>query len=260
MIAEPELPLAIDAAAGRAAHRAELRRRLLTAPPAYLDGALGNPQLGGDELLLLLRNRRASESILTRVAQNASWLRKAEVRRLLVQHPRVPLALARELVGRLGWKDLLEVSVGPHVHPVARRQAERLLLARLEELSSGERVTLARRAPRAVLAPLILTDDPRVLESALGNPALTEPNAVEIARAARSGAEVLQRMAAHPRWGVRQSVRAALLGNARTPVPVALRLVMELPRRELRRLVAVGGLPRIVHVAAERRLEAGGAM
>jgi len=258
VIADPETPSALDASAGRVASRAELRRRLRTAPPDFLAGALLNPLVGSEELLLLLRNWRASAAVLTTVGQKADWLRQAEVRRLLVLHPRVPLALARDLLGRLTWKDLLEVSAAPHAHPVARRQAERLLQVRLEALSAGERVTLARRAPRGVLALLIRTDDSRVLCSVLGNPALVEQDAVHVAGAARVGAEVLARLASHPRWGVRQSVRAALLRNARTPIPVALRLLAELPRRELHRLIVDAAVPTIVRVGAERRLTAGG--
>jgi hypothetical protein len=256
---EFETPPALDASAGRTASRPELRRRLSTAPPAFLDGALGNPSLGLEELLLLLRNRRAPSAVLSRVGQNPVWLRKREVCRLLAQHPLLPLGVARDLLVRLGWKDLLEVAVSPRAHAFVRRQAERLLQVRMEELTAGERVSLARRAPRAVLGSLIHSDDSRVLCSMLGNPALGEPEAVRVAGTRRAGSEVLVALAGHPRWGVRQSVRSALLCNARTPVPVALRLVAELSSRELRRLIADPAVPKIVRVGAERRLAVRGA-
>ena len=257
MIGDPASPATnekLDASAGREASRAELRHRLPGAPSPFLEGALANPSLGPDELLLLLRNRRASDAVLARVAGNPAWLRKAEVRRQIARHPRVPLVLGRELLARLGYKDLLEVCQSPEAHPFVRRQAELRLEARLEELSSGERVTLARRAPRSVLCSLIRTDDARVLESALGNPALGEQDAVLVA--GREGADpaVLTRIARHSRWGVRQSVRWALLRNARTPIPVALRLVAQLPRTELQRVAEDPLVPRIVRVGAERRL------
>jgi hypothetical protein len=46
----------------------------------------------------------------------------------------------------------------------------------------------------------------------------------------------------------------ALLRNARTPVPVAFRLVGATPAPDLRRLVKDAKVPRIVRVGAERRL------
>lgn len=242
---------------GRSATLGQLRRYLLTAPEPFLDGAIDNPHLGDEEMPLLLRNRRASPALLTRIGRDRRWTRNSEVRRLLVQHPQVPMALARTLLSNLFWKDLLEVSVNLRVHPVIRRQTERMLQVRVEELTLGERIALARRAPRAVIASLIHSDESRLLLSVLGNPTLIEHDAVTISKASKTGGDVLSHLAAHPRWGVRRAVRQALIRNPRTPVPVALRLVGGLPRRDLQELIRDAGVPKIVRVGAERRLEGG---
>jgi hypothetical protein len=245
-------PVGID---GRSATVAELRRYVLTAPEAFLDGAIDNPHLGDEEMPLLLRNRRASATLLTRIGRDRRWTRNSEVRRLLVQHPQVPMGLARTLLSHLFWKDLLEVSVNLRVHPVIRRQAERMLQVRVEDLALGEKITLARRAPRAVIASLIHSDDPRLLRAVLGNVTLIEQDAVTIAKAGRTGDDVLAHVAAHPRWGVRRAVRQALIRNPRTPVPVALRMIGGLTRRDLQELIRDAEVPKIVRVGAERRLE-----
>ncbi len=184
-------------------------------------------------------------------------MQQSEVRRLLVQHPQAPLSLARSLLAYLFWKELMEVSVNLRVNPLLRRQAERLLLVRMEELTVGEKIALARRAPRGVLGPLIRSDDTRVLRSVLGNPSLVEQDAVTIAGAPRASGEVLAYLSSHPKWGVRRPVRQALLRNPRTPVAVALKLVAALPQRELRQLIRVADVPKIVRVGAERRLDSG---
>jgi hypothetical protein len=258
VIDERSIPASRDEELGRSASRAELRRRLPTAPGTYLDGALDNPALGEEEMLLLLRNRLASPALLTRVGRNRRWTRNSEVRRLVVQHPQVPLGLGRSLLAHLFWKDVLETSVNPRVHPTIRRQCERLLQTRIEELTLGEKIALARRAPRGVLTGLIHSDDSRLLRSVLGNPALIEQDAVTIAKASTSPAESLAYLASHPRWGSRRAVREALLRNSRTPVAVALRLLGGLPRRDLRELIRDARLPKIVRVGAERRLEGRG--
>jgi hypothetical protein len=243
------------AADGRSASCSELRRHLLTAPEGYLDGAIDNPILGDEEMLLLLRNRRVAPALLTRIGRDRRWTRNSEVRRLLVQHPRVPMAVARSLLSHLFWKDLLEVSVNLQVHPVIRRQTERMLQVRVEELSLGEKIALARRAPRRVILSLIHSDDSKLLRSVLGNLTLIEQDAVGIAGASKTSGDVLAYLSAHPKWGVRRAVRQALIRNPRTPVPVALRLIGGLPRRDLQELIRDAGVPKIVRVGAERRLE-----
>ena len=255
VIEERDTPARRSVADGRTASRSELRRHLLAAPEAFLNGAIDNPGLGDEEIPLLLRNRRASPALLTRIGRDRRWTRNSEVRRLLVQHPQVPVALARTLLSHLFWKNLLEVSVNLRVHPVIRRQSERMLQVRVDKLTLGEKIALARRAPRGVVSSLIHSDDSKLLRSVLGNLTLIEQDAVDIARASKTGGDVLACLAGHPKWGVRRAVRQALIRNPRTPVPVALRLIGGLPRRDLQELIRNAGVPKIVRVGAERRLE-----
>ncbi|HXV77239.1 MAG TPA: hypothetical protein VD788_13055, partial [Candidatus Polarisedimenticolaceae bacterium] len=223
----------LDGAAGRQASKGALQRTLPTAPAEFLDGALRNPALGNDEMRLLLRNYRVGAATLAQIGRDARWVGQGEVRRLLVQHPHVPLTIARNLLGHLSWKDLLEVSVNLRVHPFVRRQAERTLELRVERMSTGERISLARRATRGVIGQLVVDDDPRVARALLDNPRLIEKNAVAIAVSPRSRPATLASLAQHAAWGQRPAVRAGLLRNPRTPVAVALKTVAALPRSSL---------------------------
>jgi hypothetical protein len=245
---------AADEKAGREADLRQLRERLSTAPAPYLEGALGNPRLSEKEMLLLLRNHHASPKLLTWIGRDHRWTRSYEVKKHLVRHPRVPVALARAVLPHLFWKDLAEVAGNPRVHPAARRQAEEMLKVRIEELTLGERVALARRAPRGLIGCLIETREAPVLRGLLGNNRLVELEAVRVAAAPCASAELFQHVADHPRWGIRRAVRLALLGNPRTPVPVALQLVEKLSQRDLRQLVKDAKVPKIVRVGADRRL------
>lgn len=242
---------------GRTAPVEELRRHLGSAPPPYLEGALLNPALSQDELLMLIRNRSAGPALLGRVGQAQRWVRYYEVKRTLVRTPRTPLPVAQRLVAHLYWRDLVEVIEDPRVHPVVRRRAEQTLRERVEELSLGERVSLARRASLGLIPDLRESSESRVLRALLGNAKLREESAVAIASRAEVPGEVLTWIAQHPRWGAQFAVRAALVRNARTPIPVALKLVTQLPRRELERLANDDEAPKIVRVGAARRLQPG---
>jgi hypothetical protein len=232
----------------------QLRRKLPGAPPPYLEGALTNPNLGDDEMLLLLRNRQAPQDLLSRIGRDRRWTASHEVKRELVRHPRTPLVLARSLLPHLFWKELAETSSDLRVHPVVRRQAEALLAIRIQELSLGERIALSRKASRGLIGSLIATGEDRVLRGLLGNPRLVEADAVRIAASPCGAQGFFHFLAGHPAWGRRRSVRLALVRNPRTPVQVSLRLVGRMPVRDLRQLVKDVKVPRIVRVGAGRRL------
>ena len=240
--------------AGRAASAEELRRRLPSAPPSFLEGALENPGLGEEELLLLLRNRQATPALLSRIGGEPRWSRSYEVRRGLVRNPRTPPALAARLARNLFWKDLLDAAEDNRVHATVRRKVEQLLEARVSELSEGERISLARRAGRSIIPRLIESSEDRVLRSLLDNRRLVEFDAVQLASAVVP-AEFLAALADHERWGGNRAVRIALLQNGRTPVPVSLKLLGRLHLRDLRRVAKDGKVPTIVRVGATRELE-----
>jgi hypothetical protein len=232
----------------------ELRRHLALAPAAFLEGALDNPALTIDEMHLLLRNRHATPAVLARVGRDPRWIRRREVRRGLVLHPATPLSVSRNLVPHLSWSDLAEACGNPRLAPVLRRRAEDVLRSRLEEITLGERVALAHRASRGLIATLVEDGESRVLEGLLGNARLVESDVVRIAGSSAATAALLAALAVHPEWGKRRKVRLAVLRNPRTPVPAALSLLRRLHARDLRPLADAPGFPRIVRVGAEREL------
>ncbi|HKQ61726.1 MAG TPA: hypothetical protein VJS92_10565 [Candidatus Polarisedimenticolaceae bacterium] len=242
------------AAAGRRAPVAELRLRLSSAPAPYLEGALDNPALGSRELLLLLRNGAAPRELLLRVARERRWTAFRQVQKALALHPAAPPAMTRRYLPYLAWTDVGELTISPRVHPLTRRHAEANLLRRLDGLTLGERVALARRACRPVLDRLLATREPLVLRGSLGNTRLVEHDVAALAGDPSCGAELLVLLAHHVVWGERRSVRFELARNASLPLHEALRVVGRLAPRDLRRLVQDPTCRRLVRVRAERLL------
>ena len=244
----------LDEAVGRSDGAVELRRHLATAPPAYLSGALDNPALGPGEVLLMLRNRQAPATLVARVGDDPRWLRHYRIKHALAAHPRTPVTLSQNVVPHLFWNELAELSTATHVNPVTRRIAERRLVLRLETLELGERTNLARRAGRGIIPELAKSGEPRVLAALLQNPRCVEPDVVTICRGETAPRECLAEIAADRRWGCRREVLRALVGNARTPVATALGALRRLRAGDLRPLLRDATVPRIVRLAAERRL------
>lgn len=237
------------------APRDELRRRLSSAPAAWLSRVLENPELGPSELLLLLRNPSAPAAVLEEIGSNRTWMRHLELRRGLVRHAHAPPALARNLLSHLYWKDWCDIAAHPPANPMIRRQAEQLLLASVGDLAMGERIVLARRATRGLI-PAFLTDpEPRVIQALLSNPRLVEIDLLRLAADASGKADVLRCVAEHPLWGQRRDLRLALLKRSELPVPTALRLARKMDPRDLRMLVEDDKVPQIVRIDIERRLQ-----
>lgn len=132
-------------------------------------------------MLILLGNRAATPTLLVRVGRDPRWTRCYEVKKGLVRHARTPPTMARSFLPHLYWRDLADIAEDARIQPSVRHQAEEVLRSRLDELTQGERVTLARRATRGVIAALRDSSEPLVLEALLGNGRLVEQDAVVMA-------------------------------------------------------------------------------
>lgn len=152
--------------------------------------------------------------------------------------------------------DLAATADNVRVRPAVRRRAEQILVSRLQNAALGERVALARRATRSVIAVLLESRDAEVLEALVQNPRLLEAEALRLARRLDAPPRFLRRFSEVPDWCSQGPVRTALLRNPRTPVAAALRLVASLTRRQLRDVADDPRMPAIVRIGAERRLTA----
>jgi hypothetical protein len=244
----------LDREIGRDDDRDALRLRLPLAPAGYLEGALDNPALGPEELGLLLRNRSASAELLSRVGRNRAFMRSREAKLGLISHPNTPHVLARGYLPHLAWRQLAGVASDLRLSPVVRREAEKLVRIRLPELSQGERTALARVASRGLVETLRDDPDGRVMRAVASNPRIAESDVEHMTTRPDAPPDFLGWLAGQSAWGQRRSVRLALVRHPRTPSAAALRLAGALSVRDLEALVRDPSTPRLVRVAAERRV------
>src|SRR5262245_59052324 len=95
---------------GKAATAKTLAGELSTAPLSYLEGALENPALVPELLLVALKNRAVTAACIQRIARNPTWLKVYEVKAALTLHVKTPRAIATNLVRSLWWRDLARVA------------------------------------------------------------------------------------------------------------------------------------------------------
>ena len=114
-----------------------------------------------------------------RTCRTPDALRSRKVALALVMHPRTPRHIAVPLLRRMFTFDLMQVTLTPAVAADIKRAGEEQLLLRMESLSTGEKISLARRASGRIGAALLQESDTRVITPALDNAQLTEAMVVQ---------------------------------------------------------------------------------
>ncbi len=187
-----------------------------------------------DEALAVLENPNVTPQILGRIAQSPRITGYHSVRVRLVAHRQTPQAHAVKLVHYLYWIDLLNLSVDVQVPAQVRRAVDTLLLARVEKLALGERITSARRCSTALVKVFLYDPQPKVFESLLVNKRLREDDLLALISSRRATREQLLMVAGDMRWSYRYAVRKALVLNPDTPRAAAASQRPHLSRRDLR--------------------------
>lgn len=219
--------------------------------PAALREAL--ERRGPDDLTLLALLRRAVPvRLLDLLASTPPWSRSPRVLAGIVLNPRTPPARARELLPALFWRDLAEVAAAPRLTVALRAQAEAQLAELLPDLRVGDRIALARLATPALLQPLLVDEDRRVVAAALANPRLREEDLLRPLRDPAVPGRTIEEIAASRRGQASYAVRLAVFGHPRTPLAVALAQLTSLRGHDLHRLAAEPTLRPLLQAAAAR--------
>ncbi len=194
-------------------------------------------ELSEDQALALLQRSDVTAAELALLGRNPSAIKSRKILLGLATHPRTPRHITIPLLRRLFTFDLMQVALTPTVAGDVKRAAEGQLLHRMESLSSGERISLARRASGRVAAALLLDAEARVTSTALDNSHLVEALVVT-ALMKHNAPEALFALASeHPKWSLRKDVQIALLRNEMTPLARAVELAHNFSADFLRGIV-----------------------
>jgi hypothetical protein len=172
-----------------------------------------DPTLGEDEVLAMLKRGHLAAATLESIARSpASKSRKITL--ALIGQPRTPRHIALSLLRNLFTFDLMSVGVMPTVAADIKIASEESLINRLEKLSIGEKLSLARRASARVVSALINESDARVVNMALENPRITEAMVVKSLVRFNSSELLAETVRLHPKWSIGPEIQAALQRRA----------------------------------------------
>src|SRR5713101_4607197 len=222
------------------------------ATPENGELVLGDPvnaaasELSEDQALGLLKRADVTASSLAQLGRNPSVTNSHKVLLALAAHHRTPRHITIPMLRRLFTFDLMQVALAPTVAADVKRAAEEQILNRLESLSSGERISLARRASGRVAAALLLDAEIRVVSTALDNSRLVEALVVTALMKHNAPESLFALVSEHRKWSLRREVQIALLRSETLPLDRAIELARNFSAEFLREIVPEPRLATIV--------------
>ena len=220
-----------------------LHESVRSASPETLIAAASDAALPEDLALVLLKRSDLPTQVLDRLSRNTFIMKSRKVKLALVEHPRTPRHISVPMVRHLFTFDLMQVALTPVVPADIKMSAEESLINRLERLSQGERLSLARRASGRVAAALLSDSETRVIHAALENSRLTESAVIKALMRRNAPAAFVRAVCHHEKWSLRREVRIALLRNEKTPLSRALEFSRSLPPALVREILHGSHLP-----------------
>jgi hypothetical protein len=191
----------------------------------------------------------AAETAL--LAKSPAAAKSRKVALAIVLHPRTPRHISVPLLRRMFTFDLMQVSLTPAVASDIKRAAEGQIVLRVESLSAGEKISLAKRGSGRVAAALLQEDDERVISPALDNAHLTEALVVQALMKPRAPTILFELASEHRKWSHRREVQISLLRSEKTPLEKTRELASKFSEEFLREIVPEERLKRLDSVARE---------
>ena len=230
----PEKARATKTPALTATQQSALEERIRNATPEAMKELASSAQLDEDLALMLLARRDLQGAAIEALAKNGAVMKHRKVIAAVVMHPRTPRHVSLPVARHLYTFELMQIALTPAVAADVKLAVEENIVARLESVSTGERMTLARRASNRVAATLLLDPDARVVEAALASPMMNEAGIVKGLMREEAPEHFVAMTSKHPKWSVRRDVQVALLRNDKTPLARVLAFAQILPTQTLR--------------------------
>jgi hypothetical protein len=216
---------------------------------------LPDDNLSEDFALSLLKRGDLTPEALEMLSKNAGVMKSRKVKLALLAHPHTPRHVAMPMLRHLFTFDLMQAALLPIIPADVKKAADEILITRLESISYGERLTLARRASGRVAGQLLQDKEARVIRAALDNARLTEAAVVKALKPSGSQTAFVEAVCRHAKWSVRREVRIALLRNEKTPLARALEYAQSLPPPMVRQVLQNSRLPQRLKACLGRQLE-----
>ncbi|RMF96063.1 MAG: hypothetical protein D6734_04475 [Candidatus Schekmanbacteria bacterium] len=195
-----------------------------------------------EEAMEIASMREAPSELLGLIAKLTEFKNLRSIRQTLFFNPKTPIAVSKSLIGYLDKRELIKVLNLPTVPYSLKNIVLEYLKNKLPEIPLGEKISLARKAPRKLLLLIIYDDNEMVFEAALWNPKLTEMDLLVLLQKKTEHPSLTSLIAGHPKWKNRYRIKTALVRNPSTPFSISEEIIPQLMLQDLRILKSAPGL------------------
>ncbi|HEV2114063.1 MAG TPA: hypothetical protein VGR50_07915 [Terriglobales bacterium] len=233
----------------------KLHEMIYERDPELLVKAASDRRMTEELALTMLERRDLPHLAIEKLSKNVVAMKHRKVLNAIVKHPRTPRHVSLPIARRLFVFELMHIALTPTVAADLKMFAEEVLNSRLDSISSGERLALAKRGSSGIAAALLHDPELRIIEAALNSAYMTEMHVVKALMREECSQQLIDAVCHHSKWNLRREVRAALLRNEKTPLARAVALAEDMSSMALREVLRTSRLPRNVKSYLERMLE-----
>jgi hypothetical protein len=239
----------------QAAPKQSLEEMMQSREPDVLKAAASHPGMNEDLALLFLTRRDLPAAALEALAKNGHAMKHRRVLAAIVAHVKTPRHVSLPIARHLYTFELLQIALTPAVPADVKMAVEDAITMRLESISAGERLALAKRGSTRVAAALLFDREPAVMQAALVNPFMTEVWIVKAIMSKDATAALVGEVSHHVKWSLRKEIRIALLKNDMTPLGRVLAFAQSMSAPVLRDVLATSRLSPKVKEYLTKELE-----
>jgi hypothetical protein len=202
-----------------------------------LNALLDNEGLSEEELLIILQRKDLSFQIIQRISKDGRLTESYSLKRALLFNPKTPASISLRMLGQLFTFDIMQLMLIPAIPGEVKTASEEALCRKLQHISLGERLTLARRTNGDRILTMLMEDVIKeVASAALNNPFLREGTVCAAIRRPGIRKHTVDLIAMHPKWSLRHDIRYALLRNKYLSTGAAMNFLKTLTLNDLREL------------------------
>jgi hypothetical protein len=246
---------------GQAAHekivapKQTLEEMMQSREADVLKAAASHAGMNEDLALLFLTRRDLPPAALEALSKNGHAMKHRRVLAAIVAHVKTPRHVSLPIARHLYTFELLQIALTPAVPADVKMAVEDAIAMRLESISAGERLALAKRGSTRIAAALLLDKEPAVMQAALVNPFMTEVWIVKAIMSKDATPALVSEVAHHVKWSLRKEIRIALLKNDMTPLGRVLAFAQSMSAPVLREVLATSRLTAKVKEYLTKELE-----